>query len=206
MRIIYKIVNQIIKHLSLKKKKNYPINEFKNESVVLKIKMFLKTLTAIYSIQAITLGVFFFTNKETSNKITENVLNYLLPPNENISTHIDYKRQDNGNTTVVIINKYNEDDEDDDTNDVSGNETLMCEDIHDYCSDNSRQNQLTSFLLMFFLGLFGVGRCYLGYVACGIFKGLTCGGCMIWAIIDWILIVGGSLCQNFDGCGIIDNM
>ena len=52
-------------------------------------------------------------------------------------------------------------------------------------------NWLTLVLLSFFLGFLGVDRFYTGYIGLGILKLLTAGGCGVWALIDFILIVCG---------------
>jgi len=43
-------------------------------------------------------------------------------------------------------------------------------------------------LLSYFLGFLGVDRFYLGHTGLGIFKLLTCGGCGLWSLIDFLLI------------------
>jgi TM2 domain-containing membrane protein YozV len=57
---------------------------------------------------------------------------------------------------------------------------------------------VTAVLLSFFLGGLGVDRFYLGYTGLGIAKLLTLGGCGVWALIDFILIVMGKL-KDVDG-------
>ena len=51
---------------------------------------------------------------------------------------------------------------------------------------------LTALLLCFFLGVFGAHRFYTGHIGLGVVQLLTLGGCGIWALIDFILIIVGS--------------
>ena len=52
-----------------------------------------------------------------------------------------------------------------------------------------QRDWLTAVLLSFFVGFLGVDRFYLGQVGLGIAKLLTVGGCGVWALIDFILII-----------------
>lgn len=53
----------------------------------------------------------------------------------------------------------------------------------------SEKEWLTATLLSFFLGGLGIDRFYLGYTGLGIAKLVTLGGCGVWAMIDFILII-----------------
>jgi TM2 domain-containing membrane protein YozV len=52
----------------------------------------------------------------------------------------------------------------------------------------SFKNPTTMLIISIFLGGYGVDRFMLGDTGLGVAKLLTCGGCGIWAIIDWFLI------------------
>ena len=60
------------------------------------------------------------------------------------------------------------------------------------------ENWLTLFLLSILLGSLGVDRFYVGKIGTGIAKLLTAGGCGIWWMIDWILILNGKF-KDKDG-------
>lgn len=54
-----------------------------------------------------------------------------------------------------------------------------------------RNKWITCLILCWFLGVFGVHRFYTGHTTLGILQLLTLGGCGIWALIDFIIIVTG---------------
>ncbi|SVB99949.1 uncharacterized protein METZ01_LOCUS252803 [marine metagenome] len=51
---------------------------------------------------------------------------------------------------------------------------------------------LVTLLLCFFLGVLGVHRFYTGHTKIGVAQVLTLGGCGIWALIDFIMILVGN--------------
>jgi hypothetical protein len=55
-----------------------------------------------------------------------------------------------------------------------------------------RNKWIICLLLCWFLGVFGAHRFYTGHTALGVFQLLTLGGCGIWALIDFIVIVSGN--------------
>ncbi|MBF8266923.1 MAG: hypothetical protein HW388_431 [Dehalococcoidia bacterium] len=59
--------------------------------------------------------------------------------------------------------------------------------------DISPKSRLAVTLLAFFLGTLGIHRFYLGKTGTGILMLLTFGGLTIWALIDFIMAVSGSM-------------
>ena len=60
------------------------------------------------------------------------------------------------------------------------------------------KSKLTAILLCFFLGSLGIHWFYLGYRLIGVIQLLTFGGFIIWAIVDLIMLIIGSL-KNSEG-------
>ena len=60
------------------------------------------------------------------------------------------------------------------------------------------KDPMTALIISLFLGCYGVDRFYVGDTGVGIAKLITCGGCGIWAIIDWFLIMGSTREKNYN--------
>ena len=57
----------------------------------------------------------------------------------------------------------------------------------------NKKNKTTALLLSFFLGSLGVDRFYLGHTGLGVAKLLTAGGCGVWSLIDFIMLLVGKI-------------
>ena len=56
-----------------------------------------------------------------------------------------------------------------------------------------RDNEgLITILLCWFLGILGVHRFYTGHITIGVIQLLTLGGCGIWVLIDFIMLLLGN--------------
>jgi hypothetical protein len=66
----------------------------------------------------------------------------------------------------------------------------------------NRKDWLTVLLLCFFLGALGVHRFYTGHTGIGIFQLLTLGGCGIWVLIDFIMILTENY-RDADGYALV---
>ncbi len=55
--------------------------------------------------------------------------------------------------------------------------------------EQSEKSWLTTVLLCFFLGGLGIHSFYAGKTVNGIIQLLTCGGCGVWTLIDFIMLL-----------------
>lgn len=64
--------------------------------------------------------------------------------------------------------------------------------------DGNENRWLITLLLCWFLGVFGIHRFYTGHTTIGVLQLITLGGCGIWALVDFIIIVTGGF-RDFEG-------
>jgi TM2 domain-containing membrane protein YozV len=62
--------------------------------------------------------------------------------------------------------------------------------------NKSTKDWLVTLLLCFFVGYLGVHRFYVGKTGTGIIQLITCGGCGIWTLIDFIIICMGNFTDS----------
>lgn len=74
------------------------------------------------------------------------------------------------------------------------------------CNESTRQRTLTIFLLALLVGTLGVARCVAGFWCLGVVQCLTCGGCGIWWLLDWIFVLTLTWNVSNNGCCFVDNM
>ena len=60
------------------------------------------------------------------------------------------------------------------------------------------KDPVTTLILSLLVGGLGIDRFYIGDTGLGIAKLLTCGGCGIWTIVDYFLIMKRTKEKNFE--------
>jgi TM2 domain-containing membrane protein YozV len=65
------------------------------------------------------------------------------------------------------------------------------------------KNPTTLLIFSLFLGGLGVDRFMLGQTGLGVAKLLTCGGCGIWTIIDWFIIMDKTRQDNYSKFALV---
>jgi len=64
-----------------------------------------------------------------------------------------------------------------------------------YKTEEQKENEnrwIITLLLCWFLGVFGIHRFYTGHIAIGVIQLLTLGGCGIWVLVDFIILIVGN--------------
>lgn len=59
------------------------------------------------------------------------------------------------------------------------------------------KNPTTILIISLLFGVLGIDRFLLGQTTAGVLKLLTAGGCGVWAIVDWFLIMGATKDVNY---------
>lgn len=67
----------------------------------------------------------------------------------------------------------------------------------DNISFMSFKDPAIALIISIFFGGLGIDRFFIGDVGLGIVKLITCGGCGIWTLIDWFLIMGETKKHNY---------
>lgn len=60
------------------------------------------------------------------------------------------------------------------------------------------KNPTVSLILSLILGYLGVDRFYIGDIGLGVGKLITGGGCYIWSVVDWFLIMEATRRKNYE--------
>lgn len=76
--------------------------------------------------------------------------------------------------------------------------SMLDEGAFDMVANMKFKNPVLALVLSFFAGVYGVDRYYLEQTGMFIGKLLTCGGCGIWTIIDWFMIMDATREKNFE--------
>lgn len=60
------------------------------------------------------------------------------------------------------------------------------------------KDPVIALVLSLCIGAFGADRLYIGDTMLGILKLITCGGCGIWTVIDWFMIINRTKEKNYN--------
>lgn len=67
-----------------------------------------------------------------------------------------------------------------------------------YIQSQPYKDPTTALIISLVAGALGIDRFYIGDTGMGIGKLLTAGGCGIWAIVDWFMIMGATKQKNME--------